>query len=376
MNKRFLSFVVAVVLTLTSTMTVCATESEGEELLEEQSLLSNEVQAAYDVCVEIQTAIENKDIEAFKTAIVKLEPANENLSEEQSDELAAALGDDLWSILFSASVIDQTSSLRDAFLENKNVKTAKEFVEYHDILYVEESVDEEFRTLLEEMMPDLDAVYEEASANMPTEAVLKVFAAYENLKNGLEVWTMDEFNESYKGFEAVLDSYNELTEEEFSQLAVLLELEDAEAVFNVILSDWIDASILYTLKDLQVTFENDPTVENAEAYIEYYDSVYNDPEINTGAMKERLEFNIWGEEVYNQAKELLAAEAAKDEEESEANVKVEEEVEIEEEIEEEPEEVVVKKDAAPKTGDSTTIIFPVIGMLVAAAAVYAVKKEY
>ena len=78
-------------------------------------------------------------------------------------------------------------------------------------------------------------------------------------------------------FEAVLDEFNDLTEEELNQLAVLLEAEDAEAAFSAVLGTWINVNVINTMGELYNAFADNPNEKTAAALIEYYDSIYNDP---------------------------------------------------------------------------------------------------
>ena len=217
------------------------------------------------------------------------------------------------------------------------------------------------------MLPEIHEVYVEALTYLASDNVMVIYNAYTELQTALMFMSYDDdFAKAMEGFEAVLDIFNEISEEEMEDLAALLVVEDGETAFWDILSDWITANVVDEIGQLYNAYLENPNKETAAALIEYYDSIYNDPEYADEELQETISWFFMDiHDVYAEASALVADEVADVVEPEEADV-----VEPEEADGVEPE-----RQASPKTGDAASIIWPVAGILVAMAAFAVTKKQ-
>ena len=322
------------------------------------------VQVSLDAYGKIKTAMENKDLEGLRAATEEFENNNNELSEEQEAELQALIGDELMDVLLNAGAVEGMADAKDAFLADKNAETAMYYVDNYEMLVINAEWGTDTAALITDMIPDGQAVYEEAKGYLPGENVLKVYNAYEALRTAVDGgWYDADFLAAMEGFEAVLDIYNELTDEEMAQLAALIGEESAEDAYSAILSDWITANVVRAMGELYEEYVNNPSEETAQAFVEYYDSIYNDPEYVDEDLRAAVEGFFWDiHDVYEEAKELAASGETLDDTDKDTdkdmNITVEDE-----------------KDASPKTGDETSVILPLTCMFAAAAVVVAAKRR-
>lgn len=83
-------------------------------------------------------------------------------------------------------------------------------------------------------------------------------------------------------FEAeAVDVFNELTEEELTELAALMGLEGteeetaAEAAYGEMLSVWVDANMLAAMGEVYTAYLNNPNTETAYAFTDHYENIAN-----------------------------------------------------------------------------------------------------
>ena len=363
MRKRLLSLAIVLALVMTLGMTVFATGSTTDPA----------VQASLDAYGKIKTAMENKDIEGLRAATEEFENCNFELSEEQDEELTAMIGDELFDVILTAGAVVGMDDAKDTFLADKNANTALFYADNYKLLVIDEEWGADTAALIKDMIPDGQAVYEDAKGYLPTENVMKVYNAYAEITFSLQIQSYDEdFLAAFEAFEEVLDIYNELTEEEMEQLAALMEEESGEEAFSVILSDWITANVVHEMGQLFDAYLENPNEDTANAFVEYYDSLYNDPDYVDEELRAVIEAFFGGiHDSYAEAKAL-----ADDEQEDDSTTGTESDKEAEPEEEEEVDITIEEeRDASPKTGDAASVILPLTCMFAAAAVVVVTKRK-
>ena len=261
-----------------------------------------DIQNAWERYVDLKAALEGNDVEALKAAYAAGEEANGALEWEDTEVLTAA-DEDFWEVTLTSQIVCNTEGFYSAFLADKNAKTALEFVEYYGMEDLEA-----YRETVVRFIPDIDAVFAEAQAMMPSEDILKVYDAYAGIQNALAFHSFDDDTRAaMEAMEAVLDIFNEMTEEDLAVLAQLLELENGEAAWNAVFSDWIDINILAEVDNRYRAFYDNPSEETAASFVEYYEAVF--PENTEEAMIDPdlgRDF-FWGiDDVYAEAQALLA----------------------------------------------------------------------
>ena len=110
-----------------------------------------------------------------------------------------------------------------------------------------EELEPDYGQLLAGWFLDIDSIYEDAKQNVPSQNVLDVYEAYKKVQTALLFGYDEDFVKACEGFEAVLDVYNALSEDDLNTLAVLMGLGNGEEAFNQILCDWINANIILEL---------------------------------------------------------------------------------------------------------------------------------
>ena len=279
------------------------TVSASPEASEDPAIL-----AAYDAYFEISEALNVREYGPLKDAFEKYNSITADFTDEQSDKWNQIIIDEIGfdealSTLISASMVVDTVAKRDAYQADPNAKTARDFVYMY-----EECVLAEIRIDLFE--PVIESVYEIAkTVDMPSEGVLKVYDAYVGLEEALDALECGFYDEDFvnacENFEAVLDIYNELTEEEMEDLACLMEVGDAEDAFGIILSDWINASLALELGATYDAYQNAPTDKKAASeFVQKYGEILNDTQMLTDADKQVILTSF--ETGYENAKAFLA----------------------------------------------------------------------
>lgn len=275
---------------------VCAVCGNAPELTDAQK-------ASWKVYYDMRTALAGDDLDALKAASETFEEVNEeNDMDMESVQALKAMDEDYWVIVFTSNVVITASGYYDAFVADKNAKTAYDFVEYYGMEDVEPS-----KADIERFMPDIESLYAEAQENMPSEAVLAVYEAYANVQDVLNSWSVDESTyAAVETFAAVTEIFNELTEAELADLALLIGAEDAEAAWNQVFNDWVTLNIIVNVDAVYQAYANEPNAETAQALVDMYDSIFNDPNYNDPDMEEVIQnFFLGIDDVYADAKALL-----------------------------------------------------------------------
>lgn len=375
MKKKILSLVLAMTLVLGYAVPVAATEATtpeaapaevavevtpnaaGETVSEDPS-----VQAAYDTYRDLEAAIANEDYAALKVANDALSGASfdTDAQQEEFDALVEEkIGyDEYFVMVFTAAYIIDAGNKYDAYQANKNANTAYNFVAAVDI------VTEDFEINMEGFIPGISADYEDAKATyLSDEDVLAVYDAYVNLvlySVDLSYYD-DDFFAACEGFEAVLNTFNELTEEQLNDLADLMGVEDGAAAWNQVFSVWVNASTILEIGEAYEAYNDNPNEETAAALVEVYERVFNTAGFFTeDDYTQFREFFFDIDDVYESAKALI--EGAEEEPSDEAVP--------------EEESDLSDADTSPETGDDFNMTPYAALMLVAAlVAGLAVKRR-
>lgn len=114
-----------------------------------------------------------------------------------------------------------------------------------------------------------------------SEETLEVYNAYLVVVKALESEDRAELDPAIEEFEKVIDIFNELSKEEFEDLAVMLDIHsndpeytDGEYAANVIFADWFNINILNLIDEAYSAFISNPNADTAEAMVEMYEQIF------------------------------------------------------------------------------------------------------
>lgn len=345
MKKRLLGLLLVFALVFTSAMPVFADYTKISD--------DADIQNAWERYVDLKTALEGNDVEALKAAYAAGEEANGALEWEDTEVLTAA-DEDFWEVALTSQIVCNTEGFYSAFLADKNAKTALEFVEYYGMEEMEA-----YHATVVRFIPDIDAVFAEAQVMMPSEDILKVYDAYAGIQKALEFHSFDDDTRAaMEAMEAVLDIFNEMTEADLDVLAQLLELENGEAAWNAVFSDWVNINILAEMDNRYQAFCNNPTKETAAPFVDYYEAVFPANPEEAMISPDLVRDFFWGiDDAYAEALALLAG-GGQDEGAPESTPAPTPEPESEK---------------APETGDANCLL-PFAVVIAAGAAMIALRR--
>lgn len=349
MKKKLLSIVLALTLVFALVLPVSAASAS--------------VQAMQDAYNAVAAAMENKDLAALRTATENMEAVAETLTEEEMEEFYTLAGDDLFTVILNAASIIGIADTVDAFLAEPNTADALLLVEFYNGLYEEGMADEELNAVIEAMIPNLQEVYTQALEYMPADSVMEIYEGYLWFEILVNLLTYDEeFVAAMDEFEVVLDSLAELSDDELTQLAELMGEENGEAAYATIADTWADANVISTMGELYNAFMDDANEETATALVEYYDSIYNNPDFQDEELGELIDLYFDIHAVYEEALTYVADEGEDD--------KADKEDKEDKNDKEDKEEVL-----SPATSDPTSYALPVVMLVIIAGAFVCLKKE-
>ena len=351
--KKALALIMAVMMLVTTALPVMADQTDAA------------VQASYDAFVSVMAAIDTNDLSAFRTAAEAFEAANEQLDDEQTEQLAEMIeagGNSFWSSLFLIAQIGLAADLYDAFVADPGAKTALEFTENYDLHFNDEEP-----TLgapyIAAMIPGIEEAYQQALTCLPSEGVLAVYEAYQIMENALLFAMYDEdFVAAKENFEGVVDTFNELDEEDLAKLAELIDAENAEGAFSKVLSNWINMNVVYEMGQRYTKFSESSTKKNAASFLEYYNSLYNDPDYVDEALRSLV--SEFFPDIEAAAEEARKAANKTDSSSGGRPIPIKPAAKTEE-----------VEETNPDTGDNTMMVLPVAAMLAAAAVMAAARKR-
>lgn len=355
-----------------------------------------DVQAAYEAYVAMTDAMYTSgDYAAMVAAFNKLDQKSTVIenddakSEAWQTVVADKIGEDEFindvvNLAFTMVVFEKEIEGEIGLIED--YKTAPELSKAYDLVDMYEAL-EENKVLMDQLAASIDAadparkvaVTYEAAEKAVEDAlvavspdVIAVYDAYVLVSNAVLWADPDDFDEAISEFTKVLDTFNnELDDDEKADLAELLGANDWKEAYDMILGDWKNLNIAAEMIDLYDAFAADPSVANAEAFVEKYDAIYNDPnyvdedlrDLVSESFEYIIEEDAGVEDVYNNALAILAAsEGGNAGGDGEAP---------------EPEDNNGKSDSkSPDTGDNMNVLpFAVIMALAAAGAVAAVRRR-
>jgi len=225
MKKRLLSIILVLVMILT-----CAVPSFAA------AYDKPEVEAAYEAYLKLKEArdAEVKDVKLLADLMAKQEAANENLEWEDTE----LMPDDFFSVMMDASAVIQFDAVREAFLAEKNGKTAKELIDM-----VETLKEGNYTELAEAYFSDFQALCAEAKKLAPSANVTAVHDAFSNLNTQLEMafWPED-LAAALDGFKKVESKFKSLSSKDLENLALLLEIDLKPAELKAHISDVVKRS--------------------------------------------------------------------------------------------------------------------------------------
>ena len=279
---------------------------------------SKEVEDVYAAYLLLQDALDSQDIDRLEAAVdgfeLVVDTFNE-LTEEQFVELAELLGvapEDVFGMILSdwidANVVVDTYEIYTNYLADPNVKTALDLSDQYGRL----SEGEGYLDLVRGFIGGFDDAYADALKHMASQEALSVYHAYIGIHEALDSFTMSELQAAAESFEAVIDTFNDMTENQLAELAELLGVTPEEA-YSMVLSDWIDTNIILTTEELYQAYLADPNAETAAEFVAMYDAIYNDPAYEDEQLRMRLSWFIFDiEDVYADASSLLSEDAESD----------------------------------------------------------------
>jgi len=124
-------------------------------------------------------------------------------------------------------------------------------------------------------------MYNDAKNNNSPADVINVYEAYSAMEEALDYSEMENLKTAAAEFEELLDAYNNMTDAEFEQLALLMGESNGEEAFDTVLGTCIITNIVLEMDSVYTAYENNPNdPEKIKAFTDYYDSVFNDPEFS------------------------------------------------------------------------------------------------
>lgn len=359
MKRKFTSIILVLLLVFTATVPAFAEEDVAQISVgttETKSVVSSDsaVQAAYDAYFKILDAMDKKDLEALETAYYEYDSAIESFETDSQQEewntiieekigLEVALNN-----MFEAAYIIFVFELADEYSANPCVETAYAFVSAYDLC-----------AALEYPVADYDSdiltIYDQAMEDMPSDSVIVVLDGYQMLESLIFWGSLDDLDEINEIYAAFIDQYNNLTDEEFEQLALLLEFESGEEVKSAIETTFTEIQTINDLNDALSAFEKKASVETATKIVELYKLV--DPDNDESAL---LPYDILYQffpdidEVYEEAKALLESDSSEKDTDKDANT--------------------VTSDI-PLTGDTLDMELALVTLIVSAGIIILMRKK-
>ena len=352
MKNKLLALVLALSLVMAFAMPAAATdEVVTDNTTEVTNVTANDdVNKVYEAFIVVQAALDSGNVDILKTAIDGFYEVMDIFNEFGEDEFEALAGlfgvenaEAVYSLILGdwvdANVLNGVIDTVQTYLDNKNTLNAYNLVEtvksYEDMY--------EDLSTLKAFITDFDAIYEDAKANLPSENVLNVYNTFKEVQECLEYGDIDGLKEAVDKFYEIVDVFNELTEEELADLAVLFEVEDGGAAYSLVLSDWIDANVIVSFNETYNAFVENANKDTAQTLIEAVDGYDAMSEDRTALYA--FFYDI--DDLYAEAKAIVNGSDTKDE---------------------------TTNKRSPQTGDETQMLF-FAGMMLASAVVLADLKK-
>ena len=104
--------------------------------------------------------------------------------------------------------------------------------------------------------------------------IAEAFSAVQKALKGNDLAELDKAAED---FNKLLNIYNNLSEEQMTQLAEKMGYTSAEEAFITIFYDWIDTNVILTANDLMTACKEGGTEADKNLFLDFYKSVFLDP---------------------------------------------------------------------------------------------------
>lgn len=263
---------------------------------------SAKVEAAYSSYTAILDAMDNYDVDALKEAFESYAENTDDLDETESGELLELMGGDIddatmevFSVLMYAAAIMELEIGYDAFSTEKNIVNAKQLIDKVDTW----ADNEELNAEMSGFFPDIEALYEEAVAMTEANAGYGLYVLYADLLDAMEGGAVEALTEAVEAF---VEPFNDITEEQAEGLGEIFET-DAETAVSEMLSNYIRANVYLDFCKKFTAFSDNASGETAKEYVEYYDSIFNDPDFDDEEIEQLINDHYTGHEVvYEEAK--------------------------------------------------------------------------
>lgn len=259
------------------------------------------VQASYEAYLAIKEAMEARNLDALLAATDAFAAANEDLTDEQTDELWILTGEEAFVVIFRSAAIIGFNDIKNAFQTDPSVVTALDLVRNFDEYFgVGEEQDVASVVEFTEYMPDFLTAYEAAKAYLPKESVLEMYDICQNLADVL-AWTIydEDFVDAMNAFSDVMDAFIMLSEGDLAVLGSLLGVEDPH---GYAMDNWFTAVSINEMGEAYYAFGENPDEETATNFVNTYDFYFNDPDFDNEQTRELLrEFFYFLDETYTEA---------------------------------------------------------------------------
>ena len=270
------------------------------------------VKAAFD---DVTAALDARDLAALKAAAAVFEghlDAYNEFGEEEFLELAALMGEAgaeevFYKILgtwINANVVMTFGDHYNNYKNDANAGTAAAYVDYYNSLFDPEYYDEELCALVKEFFADAEAVFEAAKADLPSEAVMAVYNAYQTLADARVSGSVDALRDAEDAYELLTGELYEMSESDLAELAALMGFADSVDVLIAAgeATNYFEEVVAFD--QLLDKFEEDPSAENALAVVEYYEWAFEEEDPDEELQAALLNYFPDIEDIYAEAKAL------------------------------------------------------------------------
>ncbi len=323
--KKLLVVILALCMVMMSAMPAFA--ASGDVLTAQATpdqvapVISPKVQEFYDAFTALKNALNGTDKAAFIQAYNDFEKITEDMedfTDEELEELKVLLDTDemgivveLLSVGINAGLVKETLNYYDAFTRSPNASTALFFMDYYELVFVdEETKDEQLQNTIRGFIPDVDDVYTQAQTYIPTQRVLDLYEAHLAMMDSLEWYDLEGLEmatqEFMTAFNNIFESDEKLSADEKQDIADLIGLSYEESV-DVMLSDYITACTLVQVGKTYDAFWENPCADTAQMFVDLYDGIYNDESYSDEYLEALIsDFFFDFEDTYEEALAILA----------------------------------------------------------------------
>ena len=165
MKKKLLTIMLVVAMCISNVMPVFALS--GVDPVD--PAVQKSIDAYHNLVTVFDSAI--KDMDALKAAVAAVE--ENELDMDQSEEFFEYIDfADWFTYNVKATNVVEAEKYYSAFENNKSVKTAKDFVEFYEMITAEEYAEYGLLAVISAWIPGFETAYEEAKTMLPSENVV------------------------------------------------------------------------------------------------------------------------------------------------------------------------------------------------------------